>query len=185
MHINLRDDIEPPEKVETVKLNGEDRPPERAAVEHSQLVESDSQSHSEPSPLTGDRLFQTHDRVEKTSRNYLKALGVVLVLVAVGVGIFFYVTLPGMGDRVRAPQGLEDAVRNNFIEVQKRDATDIEFYFCESYYWARVNVEKRPDITTNPIYLIGTYKARATAVGDAWTVTAEPITSPDADVPCK
>lgn len=185
MHINLRDDIEPPEKVETVNLHGKERPPQRAAVQPEQPVAPVPRPAPEPSPLTGDRLFQTHDRVEKTSRNYLKALGVVLLLVAAGVGIFFYVTLPGMGDRVRAPRGLEDAVRNNFIEVQKRDAADIEFYFCDTFYWARVYVEKRPDITTNPIYLVGTYRARATAVGDAWTVTAEPITSPEMDVPCR
>lgn len=180
MHINLNEDLEPPEKVEKVKLHG--KPP---ASEPKPESPDKPEPHPEATPLKGDRLFQTHDRVERTSRNYLKALGVVLVLVAVGVGVFFYVTLPTTGDRVRAPRGLEDAVRANFVDVQKRDATDIEFYFCDTFYWARVNVEKRPDIKTSPIYLIDKYKARATQTDDTWSVTAEPIMSPDMDIPCR
>jgi hypothetical protein len=132
-----------------------------------------------------DHLFETHQRVTRSWKQYLKLLGIVSVFVVLAGGAVFYLTLPSFGDRVRAPQGLEPAMRSHFLDTEKRTANEIAFYFCDSYYWARVEVEKRPDITTNPIYQIGTYVARATAEGDRWTITAQPVTSPEIDVPCR
>lgn len=144
-----------------------------------------------PAAPTGDRqrdndhLFETHQRTTRSWQQYLKLLGIVSVLVFLGGVAIFYLTLPSFGDRVRAPQGLEEAMRSHFLDTEKRTANDITFYYCDSFYWARVEVEKRPDITTNPIYQIGTYAARATADGSSWRITAVPVTSPDIDVPCR
>ena len=132
-----------------------------------------------------DHLFETHQRTTRSWKQYLKLLGIVSVFVVIAGGAIFYLTLPSFGDRVRAPQGLEPAMRSHFLDTEKRTANDIAFYFCESYYWARVEVEKRPDIKTNPVYQIGTYVARATASGDGWAITATPVTSPEIDVPCR
>lgn len=143
----------------------------------------------EAAPSTGDdknRLFQTHQKSSEGSRNYLKLLGILAVVVVVAGVLISYYTLPRFGDAVRAPKGLETAVRNHFLANEKRTSTDIIFYNCETYYWARVGVEKRSDIKTNPIYLIESYKANATARDDGtWTITATPITSPEMDTPCK
>ena len=139
-------------------------------------------------PVSGDdknRLFQTHKKSSEISRRYLKLLGgfaVIVIIVGVVIG---YMTLPRMGDTVRAPKGLEEAVRDHFLLKEKRTSTDITFYYCETYYWARVGVEKRSDIKTNPLYLIASYKAKASAQADGiWTITAEPLTSVEMDVPC-
>jgi len=133
-----------------------------------------------------NRLFETHKEVSGSSRKYIKVLGVMTVIVIViGVAIS-YLTLPKVGDLVRGPKGLEEAIRTHFLDKEKRTSTDITFYYCESYYWARVGVEKRPDITTNPVYSLASYKARATAAGEnKWTITATPITTPEMDVPCR
>jgi len=145
-----------------------------------QIDETESMSENDK-----NRLFQTHKEVSGSSRKYLIVLGILAVIVVVGGILISYLTLPRFGDPIRAPKGLEDAVRAHFLEKEKRTSTDITFYYCDIYYWARVGVEKRPDIKTNPIYLIATYKARATAVGEnAWSITATPITSPEMDVPC-
>ena len=147
------------------------------------------QTEDDSQPAVGDveknRLFQTVKDETPSERKYLKLFGIVVaVIVAIGL-VISYLTLPDIGDKVRAPHGLEDAVRDHFLMKQKRTATDITFYLCGEFYWARVSVETRPDIKTNPIYMIDTYKANATIAGEnTWSITAAPITNPAMDVPC-
>jgi hypothetical protein len=149
-----------------------------------------NQPKPEPKPVVlGDveknRLFETQEEFSGSSSHYLKVLGVVAILVLVVGGIVFYMMQPGTGEQVRAPRGAEDAVRDHFLTVQKRSATDIVFYKCEGFYWARVGVETRNDIA-NPIMKIDKYSARATQAGEElWNVTAQPLTSPELDIPCK
>lgn len=131
-----------------------------------------------------NRLFETLDHEAPSERNYLKLLGIVALVVIVGGAVVSYLMMPGIGDEIRVSKEVELAVRDHFLTKEKRDATDITFYQCDGYYGARVGVETRSDIP-NPIYKIATYSARATAAGGAWNVTAQPITSPEMDVPCK
>lgn len=173
MHIHLSENLKEPE---TVGVDEANRPVE-AQAEVAESPRTDS-------PFK-DRLFQTHEAVSSNSRKYLKILGVAVVIVVAAGILISYLTLPRFGDAVRAPRGLEEAVRNHFTDKEKRTATDIVFYYCDSYYWARVSVEKRPDIKTNPIYQIDSYKARAVAGGEnTWSITAAPITTPEMDTPC-
>jgi hypothetical protein len=139
-------------------------------------------------PLTRareDRLFQTHDRTSRSGTQYLRLLSVVSVLVVIAGALALYLTLPDIGDQVRAPKGLEEAVRTHFLDVEKRNAGDIFFYYCEDYYWARVEVETRPDVKTNPSYQIGTYAARASTASSGWEIKAIPITSSELERPCQ
>jgi hypothetical protein len=139
-------------------------------------------------PIGGEveknRLFQTLNEEAPSKRNYLKMLGIVSVAVIVGGIVVSYLMMPGVGDEIRAPRGLDAAVRDHFLTKEKRTATDITFYQCEGFYGARVGVETRSDIP-NPLYRIATYSARTTANGDAWNITAQPVTSPEMDAPCK
>jgi hypothetical protein len=133
-----------------------------------------------------NRLFQTVEEKNSSSRKYLKMLAIFGCVVIVGGVAIAYFTLPRLGDVVRAPQGLEAAVRDHFLVTEKRTSTDITFYYCETFYWARVGVEKRPDIKTNPVYQLDTYKAHAEAgAGGTWAITATPISSPEMDTPCR
>jgi hypothetical protein len=134
-----------------------------------------------------EHLFETVQKTGGSARKYLTVLGIVAVFVIIGGIVLSYLTLPKAGDKVLGPQGLEQALRDHFQLVEKRTATDIDFYYCESFYWARVGVEKRPDIKTNPIYLVDKYKAAAQKREDGtWNViSATPITSPDQDQPCR
>lgn len=132
-----------------------------------------------------NRLFETQEEFHGSTRNYLKAFGIVVIVVLAASALIFYFTLPGIGDQVRTPAGLEDAVRENFSTKQKRTATDIVTYQCEGYYWLEVGVETRTDIA-NPIYKVGTYSAKAEQnAGGEWQITAQPVTSPEKPVPCK
>lgn len=149
--------------------------------------EDERPSVSDEAKLGGEveknRLFQTLNEETPSERNYLKLLGIVAVAVLVlGAGVFYF-TLPGVGDEIRVAREVELAVRDHFLLNEKRTATDIRFYQCAGFYGARVGVETRTDIP-NPLYRIAIYAARVTKTGDSWSITAQPITSPDTDKPC-
>ena len=131
-----------------------------------------------------DHLFETLEEETGSEKNYLKLLGIVVAGV-VGIGaVIFYLTLPGIGDEIRAPAGLELALRDHFLTVQKRTATDITFYQCDGYYSARVGVETRTDIP-NPVFRIGTYSATTAESDGKWEITAVPLNSPAGFIPCQ
>jgi hypothetical protein len=143
----------------------------------------------EPEPVADDpveknRLFETLQENTESSRNYLKLISIVIVGVIILGAVVYYLMMPGIGDQVRAPQGLEDAVRSYMQEKQKRTATDITFFKCEGYYWARVDVEERPDIKTDPVYKYSRYRAKAVEGGGTWDISASPVTDDSLDVPC-
>lgn len=131
-----------------------------------------------------NRLFQTVQETKSSSRNYLKVLFVVCIIVAAAGSVIWFVNRPGPGDKIRVPAAMELAVRDHFLATEKRTATDIAFYQCNGFTWARVGVETRNDIP-NPLLRVPTYSARISASGEIWTVSATPITTPDGDVPCK
>lgn len=136
-----------------------------------------------PPKLADDRLFETQQELTGSTRNYLKAFGlIVLVLAAAGAALFYF-TLPDIGDQVRASRGAEAAVRDSLLLNQKRTATDIVFYKCNGFYWARVGVETRTDVA-NPLMRVPYYYARLRENGDSWDVAAAPITAPELDRPC-
>jgi hypothetical protein len=143
----------------------------------------------EPKPVVlreveKNRLFETQEEFEGSSKNYLKIFAVVVGLIVIAsVGIFYF-TLPNVGDQVRTPPGLEDAVREHFLSKEKRTATDVVAYKCDGFYWLRVGVETRKDMP-NPVYKIGTYAARGTEGGSGeWQVTAQPVPSGEG-TPCQ
>jgi hypothetical protein len=131
-----------------------------------------------------DRLFETLKKEEAGNRNYVKLFLIAVVIVLIAGGVIFYMTLPGVGDKVRAPKGLEQAVRDHLLDKQKRVATDIVFYYCGTdFYWAHAGVEKRTDIP-NPIYRLDTYAVKAKGVDPNWDINSKPVNSADDDKPC-
>ncbi|MEO7538483.1 MAG: hypothetical protein ABIV21_00505 [Pyrinomonadaceae bacterium] len=131
-----------------------------------------------------DHLFETVREETGSEKNYLKALGMVVAGVIVMVLAVGYLGLPGIGDTVRAPAGLELALRDHFLIKEKRNATDIVFYQCDGYYSARVGVETRNDIP-NPLLKVDTYSARAINHGDQWDITASPVALPAHFAACR
>ena len=131
-----------------------------------------------------DRLFETLDKEQTSNRSYAKLLIVAAVLVIIAGGVILYVMLPGAGDKVHAPAGLEQAVRDHLLDKQKRVATDIIFYYCGGdSYWAHAGVETRSDIP-NPVYKLNSYAVSAKGQDPNWEITSKPISSPADDKPC-
>ena len=132
-----------------------------------------------------NRLFETQLRTTRSARGYLKLLLIVVVIVIVAGGLIFYFTLPGVGDAVKAPQGLEDAVRSHFLDKEKRTMTDESVFYCGGFYWVKVDVEKRPDIVGKPNSNVSTYIGKATQQPDGtWAITATPVVDDENGGPC-
>lgn len=137
-----------------------------------------------PPALAEERLFETLEKETGNARKYLKVFGIlVLLIIVAGIGVA-YLTLPSVGDKVRAPAGLEDAVRDHFLTKEKRTATDIVFYKCDGFFGARVGVETRNDLP-NPIFKLDSYSAKAVPNGPQWDITATPLGTNEEYSPCR
>jgi hypothetical protein len=128
------------------------------------------------------RLFETHQKTSRSIKDYAKTLLPIAFIVIAGLALVAYLMMPNVGDKVKAPAGLEDAVYDRILTQEKRTPTDMEFYYCKTYYWIRVNVEpinipnKRPSLISK--YLaIGTPKSDET-----WELSVVPLASEN--VPC-
>ena len=188
MHIKLSDKPEPNSVVsdEDLLLLRKSVAEKRIATAAAGSTALPGATSTAASVIEKDRLFETQKQVSGSSRKYVVLVGILALIAMIGIGGIFYKTMPIEGDQVRGPRGLESAIRDHFLEKEKRTATDIAFYYCGDFYWARVGVEKRSDIKTNPVYKYDSYKAQGVARGgDGWTINASPITSPEMDLPCK
>ncbi len=150
------------------------------------LFEEEDQTLGDADDIEKSRLFETHQKASRSLGNYIKLVLIVGVIVAIGVVAIGYLTLPAVGDKVLAPAGLEESVRRHFIETEKRDTTEMAFFQCEQFYWVRVEVVKRPDISSMPNNMVGTFRAKASQVNDgSWSITASPVTTGQQDEPCQ
>lgn len=133
-----------------------------------------------------DELFATLDGTEKSKTRYLKTFAIIAVVVIglIAGGMYFY--LPDVGDEVRTPAGLEDAVRDHLATTEKRDLQEMKTFYCKTYYAAQVKVEK-------PLYgkpaagkVTNNYDIAATLKEDGkWTVSSAPDFNVDnKDRPC-
>lgn len=174
----LTDTDDKPASEVSIKLSEQDRSALKPVIEPTPAARPNS------APVDKDRLFETVEKTKSSSRKYLGVLGIVAVVVIVaGVAGSYYMT-PGIGDKILAPKGLEIVLREHMLTKAKRDSTDIAYYKCEGFVWARVGVETRADIP-NPVFRLATYAAKATPNGETWDITATPISTPEMDVPCR
>lgn len=128
------------------------------------------------------RLFDTVNDSGRSARDYLKVFGVVVVGVIVAGLIVVYFTRPGIGDVVRAPVFLDEAVRAHFRDIEKREVTDATYHLCDGFYWARVQLERRTDITARKMDAGNRVAVGRDKGNDQWEITSE--VADDARVPC-
>ena len=168
-------------------LTEESKAPNPKVEQPSSIAASPSVEPQRPAvAVEKEHLFETQQKTVESSRNYLKLFVLVVIFIAIAGTAIFYLTLPGIGDRIRVSREMEDAVRNHFLEKEKRTAGDITFYKCDQYTWAHTEVETRTDIPGNPLAKVSAYATRITDRGNGtFDMTATPINSPEIDTPCR
>lgn len=90
------------------------------------------------------RLFETHQKTSKSIHDYIRKFLPVAVVAAVLLGLFVYFMSPGIGDQVRAPDDVYDAVHDHMLMVEKRSPVEMTFYKCDGFYWVKVLAEPKP-----------------------------------------
>lgn len=146
-----------------------------------------AENASDPPPIDPNdksRLFQTVSRSPSSSRNYVKTFLPIVGLVVIAGIVFFYWTIPGIGDTFRPQPELDLGVRYHLLEKRGRVATDITFYKCDGFTWALADVEKRPDIP-DPVLKLGTYVVKAVPFeANSWDFTSRPLEAGEKPAPC-
>lgn len=123
-----------------------------------------------------DELFATHDAIPTSKAGYVKTLGIVAVVVLATIAAVLYFNLPGIGDEVKAPAGLEDAINDHFISKEKREITEIKVFYCKDYYAVQVKLKPLPsNLKTSPERATDNYDASGTEGSRGrWTILAKP-----------
>lgn len=123
-----------------------------------------------------DELFATLDGNEKSKTRYLKTFAIIAVVVLALIAAAMYFYLPDMGEEVRAPAGMEEAVRSHLAAAEKRDFQEMKAFYCKTYYAGQVRVEPRPtNLKPPPGKVTDNYDVAATLKEDGtWTVSAMP-----------
>lgn len=131
------------------------------------------------------RLFETQKRSERSIRDYAKFFLPIALVVIVGIAAVMYFTLPGIGDRVKAPLELEYAVYDYMLTREKRSVSEIAFYNCDGYYWVKVLAEPRSYPQSNLLDAVNQYRLTARQTeGAPWQITTLPLPATENDVPC-
>lgn len=132
------------------------------------------------------RLFETQKRSERSVKDYAKVLLPIAVVAAVLVGGILYLIQPGIGDAVKAPKELEDAVYDYMLTREKRTTAEITFYKCDGYYWVKVLAEPRSYPPSLLLDAVNQYRLIARQNEDgSRPITTLPLPSKEEDIPCR
>jgi hypothetical protein len=133
-----------------------------------------------------NRLFETHQKSGKSIRNYEKFFIPIVVLVIAAIAAVVYFSLPGVGDQVRPAQDLYDAVYDHMLTSEKRTATDMTFYYCDSFYTAKVTVEPKSTAPTKPEDVATQFKIVARKGDDGtWQISDTAVRPKEEITPCQ
>jgi len=103
--------------------------------------------------------------------------------VLVGLGVVYYLMLPGIGDEVRASDRMHDAVYDYMLTKEKRTPKELTFYKCDGFHWARVWAEPRAYPPSNPYDDVNKYRVSVNQQADgAFQISTLP--GGGNDIPC-
>lgn len=98
-----------------------------------------------------DELFATHDAAPTSRAKYIKTFIIAAVIGALIVALVLYFSQARTGDAVRAPVGLEDAVKSYFLKNEKLDVTEQKTFLCKDAYGIEVWVTPATSSTAGKV----------------------------------
>ena len=130
------------------------------------------------------RLFETQKRETEGGRGYLKKFLPVAVIAIIIIAGIIWLMQPGIGDAVKPPKEVEQAVDDYMLSKEHRSVREITFYKCDGYYWVKILAEPRSstmsvDDPSNQFRLsVKTVDEKAT------DITTLPLPPKEQDKPC-
>ena len=132
------------------------------------------------------RLFETFERSTRSFKDYAKVILPIVVLVLIVMAVIMYQSRPQIGDNVRPDQDLYDAVYDNMLTQQKRQARDMNFYYCGTFDAAEIAVVPKPIAGARWEDAATQFKAVARKSDDgSWQVKAFPLRPNEPFHPCE
>jgi len=130
------------------------------------------------------RLFETQQRETEGGRGYLKKfLPVAIVAIIIIAGIIWLMQ-PGIGDAVKPPKEIEDAVNDYMLSKEHRSIREITFYKCDGYYWVKILSEPRSSVASLDAPENQFRLSVKTADGKATDITTLPLPPKEQDKSC-
>jgi hypothetical protein len=81
-----------------------------------------------------DELFATHEAAPSNRAKYIKTFALAAIMGAGIVALVMYLSGAKIGDPVRAPAGLEDAIHDYFLKNEKLETHEVTVYKCKDAY---------------------------------------------------
>ncbi|HYJ92023.1 MAG TPA: hypothetical protein VEV84_11985 [Pyrinomonadaceae bacterium] len=130
------------------------------------------------------RLFETQKRESKSAIDYLKKFLPVIVVAIVIIGGIIWLMQPGIGDAVKPPKEVEEAVDEYMLTKEHRSVREITFYKCDGFYWVKILTEPRSALSSvddpeNQFRL-----SVRSPDGKAADITTLPLPPKEKDKPC-
>jgi hypothetical protein len=131
------------------------------------------------------RLFETQKRETESGYGYLKKFLPVAVVAVIIIAGIIWLMQPGIGDAVKPPQDVENAVYDYMDKTEHRSVREITFYKCNGYYWVKILAEPRSS-TMSVDDPVNQFRLSVKTSGDRATeITTLPLPEQANDVPCK
>lgn len=132
------------------------------------------------------RLFETERNRSSSASGYARKFLPVALIVIVAIAASVYLLMPGVGDEIQGTHEMRRAVIDHLKSKEKRDATEITFYKCDGYFWAKVLAEPKPYPTSLLEDDVNQFRIKVTQTGkDSYQSETLPLPAKADDVPCK
>lgn len=148
------------------------------------------ETEDEPRDIESDkddkvRLFETQQRETESGRGYLKKFLPVAVVAIIIIAGIIWLMQPGIGDAVKPPTEVEEAVNDYMLTKEHRSIREITFYKCNGYYWVKILSEPRSSVASVDAPENQFRLSVKTADGRATDITNLPLPDRSVDIPCK
>jgi len=130
------------------------------------------------------RLFETQKRESEGGRGYLKKFLPVAVVAIIIIAGIIWLMQPGIGDAVKPPKDVEEAVDEYMLSKEHRSIREITFYKCDGYYWVKILSEPRSSVASVDAPENQFRLSVKTADGKASDIATLPLSPKDQDKPC-
>jgi hypothetical protein len=131
------------------------------------------------------RLFETERNRSSSVSGYARKFLPVALIVIVGIAAAVYFLMPGTGDEIQGSYEMRRAVIDHLKSKEKRDLTEVTFYKCDGYFWAKVLAEPKPYPPSLLEDDVNQFRIKVTPTGkETYRSETLPLPAKADDVPC-
>ena len=169
-------------RIDDIFANGKaKRPPQRDIF--MSIFETDDDGEFDEKDKV--RLFETERNRGSSVSGYARKFFPVALIVIAGLAAAVYFLMPGTGDEIQGSHEMRRAVVDHLKTKEKRDLTEVTFYKCDGYFWAKALAEPKPYPPSLLLDDVNQFRIKVTQTGkDTYQSETLPLPAKTDDVPC-